>query len=75
MGKYSHYAQGDPEIQGILDAIAANRKLVLDRHIIRKEVNGAVDMGNESLNCESFPCSKTSMVESVRQGIMSSKEN
>jgi hypothetical protein len=52
MGKHSHFASGDPEIQGVIDAILANRKLVLDPEVIRKEVSGKVDAGNNALNCE-----------------------
>jgi len=49
MGKYSHYATGDPEMQGIIDAIVAQRKIVLDRKAMKQGMDDMIDAKTKSL--------------------------
>ena len=51
MGKNSHYATGDPEMQAIIDAIVAQRKIVLDLKLMRQGMNERIDEVTKSIEC------------------------
>jgi precorrin isomerase len=52
MGKNSHYATGDPELQAAIDAILSQRKIILDHKILKEGMNERIAARTKTLNCQ-----------------------